>query len=114
MLLKSMSEDRGIVKVTLDRISLLDFSSGGPTKSIRSNRPGLNNDVSKRSGLLVIPITITPQLDESSISDRIWDSTRSFPEMSSVVLGLPRESISSNTTTQGDDERAFLNISLIA
>ncbi|MDQ6724412.1 MAG: hypothetical protein M3Z01_09150, partial [Thermoproteota archaeon] len=38
-----------------------------------------NKDVSKRSCLLVISITIDPKLPLSFISDKIWDNTRSLP-----------------------------------
>src|SRR5215208_5340337 len=112
---KFTSFARGIDEVSIFIISYRALSSGDPIYIIRSSLPGRSKDVSIRSGLLVIPITITPAVPESSISVKICESTRSLPATSSAPpLGLARESNSSNTITHGEEAFAFLNISRIA
>src|SRR5919202_7044434 len=57
---KFTSFAKGMEEVSIFIISYLAISSGGPTYTIRSSLPDLSNDVNIKSGLLVIPITMTP------------------------------------------------------
>ena len=92
----------------------LPFSSGGGTKILKSNLPERSNELSIISGLLVIPITTTLELEPSSISVSNWLSIVSPTPFSSLDFSFARESNSSKIITHGDEDFAFLKISLMA
>ena len=102
---KSTSSASGLPFTWTLRISSLPFTSGLPTATLRSKRPGLKIAGSRISTRFVAAITMIPSFTpKPSISTRSWFnvcSLSSWPPPSPVPLRLATASISSMKTIHG-------------
>lgn len=116
IVLRSTSSPIGFPLTCTLRISSLPLTSGLPTTTLRSKRPGLKIAGSRISTLLVAAITIMPAFTPNpSISTSIWLSVCSLsscPPPIPVPLRLATASISSINTIQGEFFFASSNKSL--
>ena len=114
--LNTTSDAKGLFLEWTLKISSLPFTSGRPTTTFLSKRPGLNNAGSSTSALFVAAITIISSFfSNPSIWTSNWLSVcslSSFPPPSPAPLCLPTASISSIKTIHGWFFFAWSNKSL--
>ena len=94
-----------LLRMCTSRICSRPFTSGSPTVTRRSKRPGRKSALSKMSLRFVAATTMTPLLpSKPSISVRIWFSVcsrSSLPPPMPAPRCRPMASISSMNTMQG-------------
>mmetsp|Transcript_46858 Transcript_46858/g.118725 ORF Transcript_46858/g.118725 Transcript_46858/m.118725 type:complete len:296 (+) Transcript_46858:897-1784(+) len=110
-----MSSASFLLRMCTFRICSRPFTSGRPTCTRRSKRPGRSSALSKMSARLVAATTMTPELpSKPSISVRIWFSVcsrSSLPPPMPAPRWRPIASISSMNTMHGAFSLACLKMS---